>query len=327
MFGRIGEEMMRNVAIGGLVAVGLMLAGPAWAQPRAAIEDPEANIVEELVVQAREPGPAWWKVSDADTTVYILGLAEEHLPKGLDWDQRWLQRRMKGANSLIVGTRVSLRAGIKDVPALLRARSKLKSKAPLETTLAEPLRVRFVAARERAGQPAKRYAGWTPLMAGAQLTSDAQKADTGPSAMDQIVKLAKANKVKVVDPARYQAMPFVNAALGSLTPAIHEQCLDGALRDLEAPKGQARAAAEGWARGDVGKALTAPRSFEKCLLLLGGGAELWRRMTADQAAAIVTALETPGHSVAVVSLRPLLAEGGVVSQIRLRGVDVEGPGG
>lgn len=323
---------MRRTMTGGLAAALWMATAGVWAggaaaQPRTAIEDPEANIVSELVVQAREPGPAWWKVSDADTTVYILGLAEDRLPGGLAWDQRFLQRRMKGANSLIVGTRVSLRAGLGDVPALLRARAKLKSKTPLEETLREPLRSRFVAARERAGLPAKRYAGWTPLMAGAQLTEDVQKAQAGPSTLEQILKLAKADKVKVVDPARYKAMPFINAALGSLTPSIHEQCLDGALADLEAPPAQARAAVEGWARGDVGQALTAPRRFEKCLLLLGGGPELWRRMTADEAAAIVNALETPGHSVAVISLRPLLAEGGVVSQLRLRGVDVEGPGG
>lgn len=319
--------MHRAMAGGLAAALWMTMAGVAAAQPRTAIEDPEANIVSELVVQAREPGPAWWKVSDADTTVYILALADERLPKGLTWDQRWLQRRMKGANSLIVGTRVSLRAGLGDVPALLRARKKLRSKTPLEETLREPLRSRFVAARERAGLPAKRYAGWTPLMAAAQLTDDVQKAQTGPSTMDQIIKLAKAEKVKVVDPARYKAVPFMNTALASLTPSVHEQCLDGALTDLEAPPARGRAAAEGWARGDVGKALTAPRTFEKCLLLLGGGPELWRRMTADQAAAIVNALETPGHSVAVISLRPLLAEGGVVSQLRLRGVDVEGPGG
>ncbi|WP_296596074.1 TraB/GumN family protein [Phenylobacterium sp.] len=319
---------MRRAMAGGLVAaLWMATASVAAAQPRTAIEDPEANIVSELVVQAREPGPAWWKVSDADTTVYILALSDERLPKGLAWDQRWLQRRLKGANSLIVGTRVSLRAGLGDVPALLRARAKLRSKTPLEESLREPLRSRFVAARERAGLPAKRYAGWTPLMAGAQLTEDVQKAQTAPSTMDQIIKLAKADKVKVVDPARYKAVPFVNTALASLTPSVHEQCLDGALKDLEASRAQGRAAAEGWARGDVGQALTAPRSFEKCLLLLGGGPELWRRMTADQAAAIVNALETPGHSVAVVSLRPLLAEGGVISQLRLRGVDVEGPGG
>jgi len=312
--------------IGLFAAVVLAWPAAGWAQPRPMLEDPEGTIVEELVVQAREPGPAWWKVEDADTTVWILGIGEERLPPGLAWDQRWLQRRLKGANSLILGTRVSLRAKVSDVPALLKARSKLKSKAPMETTLPEPLRVRFVAARERIGQPAGRYAGWSPMMAGQQLLANTRKGEAGPSVIGPILKRAKAEKAKVVDPARYEAMPFIRAAMGSLTPAVHEQCLDGALRDADAPKGRARAAAEGWARGDVAAALREPRSFEKCLLLLGGGADLWRRMTGDQAAAIVAALEKPGHSVAIISLRPLLAQGGVIEQLEAKGVEVTGPG-
>jgi hypothetical protein len=53
------------------MAAALVVAWPAVAQ--APLEDPDANIVEELVVQAKSPGPAWWKVSDEDTTVWILG--------------------------------------------------------------------------------------------------------------------------------------------------------------------------------------------------------------------------------------------------------------
>jgi uncharacterized protein YbaP (TraB family) len=309
-----------------LVAAAAALAlwpGAAGAQR---LEDPEANIVEELVIQAKEPGPAWWTVSDDDTTVYILGILDDRMPAGVTWDRRFLDRRLKGANSLIVGTRVSLSAKLKDIPALLRARKQLRSKTPLETTLPEPLRVRFVAARERAGLPAAKYAGWAPLLAGQQLTDDVRQKEGVTRVVDPILKAARREKVKIVDPARYEAMPFVRTALASLTPAVHEQCLDGALDDLEAPTARRRAAAQGWASGDVAAALTEPRSFEKCLLLLGGGSELWRRVNRDNAAAIAAALEKPGHSVAIVSLRPLLAEGGVVQELERRGLEVTGAG-
>jgi hypothetical protein len=63
-------------------ALGLLSAPAAFAQQAVDASgpidlhkvDPEANLVEELVVNARLPGPAWWKVSDADTTVYVLGV-------------------------------------------------------------------------------------------------------------------------------------------------------------------------------------------------------------------------------------------------------------
>lgn len=308
------------------VAAVLVAAAPGVAAAQARLEDPEATIVEELVVVAKSPGPAWWKVSDDDSTVWILGIADESLPGGVAWDRRTLDKRLKGANSLIVGTRVSLKAKITDVPALLKIRGKLKSKAPVETTLPEPLRVRFVAARERIGQPAGKYAGWQPMLAGQQLLADTKKGQGATPVVEPILKAAKREKVKLVDPARYDAMPFIRSAMGSLTPALQEQCLDLALRDAEAPSERSRAAAVGWARGDVAAALTEPRSFEKCLLLLGGGADLWRRVVADNASAIQGALGRPGHSVAIVSLRLLLAEGGVAQTLEARGVEVEGGG-
>lgn len=305
-----------------LLAALMLGVGPAQAQAR--LEDPEANIVAELVIQAKAPGPAWWKVSDDDTTVWILAVGDDPLPPGVTWDRRFVDRRLKGANSLIVATRVNLKGGLRDIPALLRMRKQMRSKTPLEAGLPAPLRARFVAQRERLGQPAGRYADWKPFMAGLQLLDDAQKGRRGGAVVDTVVKAAKREKARIVQPASYKAMPVLQQAMASLTPQVHEQCLDLALRDAEAPPGRTVAAARGWARGDVAAALTEPRNVERCLLLLGGGAELWRRVNADNAAAIAAALQKPGHSVAVVHLRALLAEGGIAQLLEAKGLEVEG---
>lgn len=301
----------------------LALALPAAAQP---LPDPEGAIVEELVVQALEPGPAWWRVSDADSTVYILGVAGDRMPAGVGWDQTFLEKRLTGANGLIVGTRVALTGKLRDIPALLKARAQLRSKTPLEESLDPALRARFVAAREKTGKPASRYAGWQPLVAGTLLLQDRGGKSAEPGVTETVLKLAKARKIKTIEPARYDAVPFMRSAMGSLTPAIHRQCLEAALTDIEAPAGRGAAAAKGWARGDVAAALSEPRSFEKCVMLLGGGATLWKRMVGDQAGAVAKALETPGHTVAIISLRPLLAEDGVVEQLQAKGLTVRGPG-
>lgn len=290
------------------------------------LEDPGANIVEALVVTAVDPGPAWWRVSDGDTTVWILAVGEDSIPNDLRWDRKALERRLDGASSLIVDTRVNLTAGLRDIPALLRARAALRSKTPLEETLDPALRTRFVAARERLDKPAGRYAGWMPMMAGVLLVSDSRDRRMTTSVTREVIAAAKARKVPRVEPARYKAVPFMQEALASLTPAVHRQCLEGALADVETPPSRARAAAEGWARGDVAAALREPRSFEKCLLLMGGGAQLWRRVADDDAGAIAEALKTPGHSVAIVGLRQLLADDGVVEKLQARGLRVIGPG-
>src|SRR5580658_363434 len=81
-----------------LVAIGLTLAisAPIAAQT----PDPEATIVQELVVTARAGGPAWWRVSSGPSTVYVLGVPEA-LPKGLRWDMTLTRRRLAGAHELI----------------------------------------------------------------------------------------------------------------------------------------------------------------------------------------------------------------------------------
>jgi hypothetical protein len=311
---------MKSLAL----AFGLsFLALAAGAQP---LPDPEATIVEELVVQAREAGPPWWRVVDADTTVWILAVGENEIPADIAWDRRALERRLTGANSLIVGTRIGLTGGLRDIPALLKARSQLKSKTPMEETLPPALRARFAAARERIGRPAKKYAGWQPILVGGQLISDSQREEKLTSVNKAVLAEAKRRKVKVVDPARYDAVPFIRKALGSLTPDLQHRCLDSAIRDAEAPRARRRAAAQGWARGDVAAALGEPRNYDSCVLLMGGGAELWRRARDDRMAAIVAAMKQPGHAVAIIGLRALIAEEGVIQELEAKGFKVLGPG-
>ena len=313
---------MRLLKTVGLLAALALTCGTAGAAP---IEDPEATVVEALVVQAVEPGPAWWRVSDGDSIVYILGAPESPMPPGVAWDKRTVERRLTGANGLLMGS--SMTAGLRDLPALLKIRAQLKSKTPLEAGLPSALRARFVAARERLGQPASRYAGWTPLVAGALVYGDSRDRKTGWTyTRAAVTQAAKKRKVRVIFSARYKAVPFARTAIAGLTPAIHLQCLESALEDIETSGARVRASAAGWARGDVALALTAPRNFDRCLLLLSGGAELWRRQSRDDVTAIATALKKPGKTVAVIGLRRLLAEDGVLEQLRDRGLQVAGPG-
>ncbi len=313
---------MRLLKTTGLIAALALSFGTATAAP---IEDPEGTVVDAFVVQAVEPGPAWWRVSDGDSIVYILGAPESPMPPGVTWDKRTVERRLAGANGLLMGS--SMTAGLRDLPALLKIRAQLKSKTPLEPGLSPALRARFVAARTRLGQPASKYAGWTPLVAGALIYGDSRDRKKGWSyTRAAVTQAAKKRKVKVTFSAQYKAVPFARAAIAGLTPAIHQQCLESALEDLETSDARVRASAAGWARGDVAVALTAPRNFDRCLLLLSGGAELWRRQSRDDAAAIATALKKPGKAVAVIGLRRLLAEDGVLEQLRDKGFDVAGPG-
>jgi len=88
------------------------------------------------VVTGRLPGPAWWRVSDADTTVYVLG-APSVMPKSLPWDESVLLRRLEGANRVILPfNQVSV--SLLTVPGAAFNLLRLRSRTPYEETLARP---------------------------------------------------------------------------------------------------------------------------------------------------------------------------------------------
>jgi hypothetical protein len=73
-------------------------------------------------------------------------------------------------------------------------------------------------------------------------------------------------------------------------------------------------------------ALAGERSYERCLNAAPGALAFDARAKADQAAAIAKALQRPGHSIAVVPLRTLLSQGGVLDRLRAEGFEVQTPG-
>ena len=313
---------MKRIWRNRLVAIGLALASDASAA--VPTPDPEATIVQELVVTAKTGGPAWWRVSSGTSTVFVLGVPEA-LPKGLKWDMTLVRRRLAGAHELIAPPTIT--AGLGDVFALLNARKHFRSKGRMEDTLPADLRARFLADRARLNPDPRAYVGWTPLVAALLMVSDFRRR-SGLEAREpagSVTRLARGQGVRVVPAGSYRAVSLVRAAETGLAQA-GPACLADALDEIEAGPGRTAAAAQGWARGDVAEALSAQRGYEKCLNSLPDGADLAGKAMTDTTATIAAALAAPGYSVAVVNLRTLLAQGGVLQRLRARGYAVAVPG-
>jgi uncharacterized protein YbaP (TraB family) len=311
------------------VVLALALAAPAMAQvpltpARPDPRDPDAVIVEELVVVARDKGPAWWTVSDGDTTVYVLGVPSI-APKHMPWDRTVFERRLKGANAVILpfqDVRVRLTTSLGAAWNYLR----LKSSTPFEETLDTDRRYRFQEARTRLGQPAKRYGTKNPLAAGLLLLTDYRErsglVNTDP------IKLIKGLSQQAHVPIwqkSYDIAPQLGAILKTPREA-GDACLDEVIALVRAGPGGTIAATQAWAQGDVPKALENERTYERCIALVPGAASFDARVKSDQVAEIEQALKSPGHAIAVVQLRPLLAQGGVLDRLRSAGFTVKTPG-
>lgn len=286
--------------------------------------DPDATLVEELVVTARLPGPAWWRVSDGDSTVYVLG-APSIAPKRQQWDQLQFTRRLDGANVVILPFS-GLRVKLTGAPGAALSYLRLKSSKPFEERLDPSTKARFVAAREKLGQPADHYKTTHPLAAALILTGDYREKEglTTADPTKLIKLLAEREKVKVVQRS-YDLGPLLGAVLKT-SQAAGGACLDEVLDQVEAGPGGTVAASRAWADGNVLGALGAERSYERCIAVTPGASAFDARVKADLAKDIEAALKTPGHAIAVAPLRTLLAQGGVLDRLRAKGYEVKTPG-
>jgi len=303
-----------------LLAAVLCLAAAPPSPP-----DPEGQVVADLVVRAPSGGPAWWKVSSGGATVWVLGVPDA-LPKGLAWSDVVLDRRLNQASRVILPPVASF--GLFDVFGALALNCKLRVKTPFEAALPPDLARRFAAGAAALRQSPARYDRWKPALAGLIMVADFRKvaALDGNQPLNQIRAAARRHQLRAAPAIAYPALPMARTLAGELTSQVNLACLSDALDEIEAGAGRVQASARAWAVGDTPGALAAERGFERCLAALPNGADLVHRTEADQASAIAKALQTPGVVVAVVELRPLLAQGGVLDRLRALGFTVKAPG-
>ena len=299
----------------------LLLAAPAAAQV------PEAPLLAEVLVVGRPPGPPLWRVQRGGAEVLVLGTVSP-VPHLLDWDETRLERHLARADRLLLPPEVKV--GALDAARMFVGQGALKlpGRATLEATLPEPLRVRFVAARERALKPAARYARWKPAVAGFLVLSDWREAAGLSMAKpaSTVRRMAKGRRLKVRTVAAYRLAPLARSAAG-LSAEAHLVCLDAALRQNDAEGAHARTVAQAWAEGDLRtvRRLYDPLLLDACLAQAPAADALVRRGVADTAAAIEASLRDGGTAVAVVDLALLLRPDGVLERLRAGGATVSAP--
>ncbi|WP_426030884.1 TraB/GumN family protein [Caulobacter sp. DWP3-1-3b2] len=291
--------------------------------------DPEANLVEALVVNARLPGPAWWKVSDADTVIYVLGVPAL-TPSKLDVDSSVLKRRLDGANVLIMGQEADVSL-VRIVALALGGKRYFISSTPMRQTLPPELRARLEARLLASKQKLDSLDEVKPAFAGFVVANsqDGNLSISVGGVTDTIREIARSKDI--ADRPRIQTLPgysLVEAVktLGTAPQPLQELCLDAGLRQAESGEGGIKLLSERWARGEVRAVVLADRGFSRCLASTPSIARELRSGRDDAVVAIAAALGKPGKAVAVIELRSLLAQDGVLDQLRGRGFVVTTPG-
>lgn len=290
--------------------------------------DSQANLVEALIVNARLPGPAWWKVSDGDTTVYVMGVPA-FAPQKLDFDDSVLRRRLDGANVLIIGQEPEVR--ILSLLALIPGRGKqFMMDKPMRDTLPPDLRARLEKQLKARGKPLSEHDDMKPALAGFVIANErgGGVSITVGDLTKHIRDLANSKDLKAQPRIKklddYDLIGMVKSLAEAPQP-LQELCLDAGLKQAENGLASVRETAEQWAEGQVREVVSADRGFQRCLASTPWIARQFKEGQDDAVGAITSALKKPGKAVAVIELRSLLAEGGVLDRLRAKGFTVTAP--
>lgn len=304
-------KLMRPAALATALLIGLSTTVGAVAQPP---EEEDTTLVSGVLIVAERPGPAFWKVSDADSTVWVLGVPSA-LPRGQAWKKDDLKTHLTGANVLIVGSG-GVTVNPFDIIRLMFTTRRFRADRPLDQTLDPDLLARMDKAYtaldagnlDRVHDLKPGYAAF--LLSGLfQRSLDMQSGQPEKAILREAflrVKTERVGRSGLIDMLRLiEEMPQDTASA----------CIEDALAQVDAGPERALGAADGWAHGDLRMAISAERGFERCL---SADPEITAATDANNTevvGAILAALDTPGKSVAVVDLRPLLSKGGILERL------------
>lgn len=331
-------NQLKAMAAAGLIATAL----PASAQPPVAAGEAEV-VVSELVVPSEAGGPAWWKVSDADSRVYILVIPQT-APRNLDWDRTLLERRLDGASRLYLPVGMSLNpasllgvAGVAvQAPKIMKQlgpRERPKGdKTTLEEKLPPDVREKFVAMRTKIGKPASAYEILMPDAAAQQIEEDYRAwAGLGAGPLADIRAIARRKKVPDQPIAKF-SVPLTKIDFKA-TGDRSSSCLAGALDLVERQAREDRRVAEAWAKGDprplLNPARRPPDTYMCRSVSLSATPAQARAVTnglvQDEVKVITAALKRPGKIVVVLNGREMFLADGVLTKLKAMGYEVTTP--
>lgn len=333
--------MTKPTAFNATLALGLLYAGVAFAQasnetgviptppPTASSpSDLQANTVEALLVTGRAAGPAWWSVTDDDTTVYVLGMPA-FFPKGQRFETLRLRQRLDGANVLILGQAPHMKVGA-FVRTVVGSKKKFRSAQSMREGLPPDLRMRLEARLTKDKAPLDAVDSDKPAFAGFRIAYDvnAEGAIDIGEPIGRIRNAAQSKELAKPPPIRKLSDFDLIAAAKALAAApqpVQELCLDAGLRQAATGEDGIRATARRWAEGGAHDVLPVDESFGACLAAVPPITRDLIRGRDEASMAITEALNTPGKAVAVIELRSLLETNGVLDQLRAKGFTVVNP--
>jgi hypothetical protein len=303
-----------------------MLVG-AGVPDRSAAQTPEPQVAEldEIVVLARRSGAPMWTVTRGDSTLILVG-AITGIPRDLAWRPDDLEAAAARSNQIL--SPQEGRVSVSDIFRIIW-RARTIGMMPQGQTTADYLTPDYQA-RLEAIMAEERNQDWRTeslLLVGFQLMQDKagyRAGRSGDDAMDVIRRAARRARVPVRPVGTVRGDELVDSLITAPQTA-HVPCVEAAIVAAEQGPDSARIRAEDWRALRVADVVASPidRALNQCWPW--GDPEIAPQLRQQWAAAIETALVSPGVIMGVAPIRLLAEEGGVLDGLEARGFDVVGP--
>ena len=313
-----------------LVSVAALLlvltAGPTVASAAGTqVPGPQVAELDEIVVLARRSGAPMWTVTRGDSTLILVG-AITGIPRDLAWRPDDLEAAAARSNQIL--SPQEGRVSVSDIFRIIW-RARTIGMMPQGQTTADYLTPDYQARLESI-MADERNQDWRTeslLLVGFQLMQEKagyRVGRSGDDAMDVIRRAARRARVPVRPVGTVRGDELVDSLITAPQTA-HVPCVEAAIVAAEQGPDSARIRAEDWRALRVADVIASPidRALNQCWPW--GDPEIAPQLRQQWAAAIETALVSPGVIMGVAPIRLLAEEGGVLDGLEARGFDVIGP--
>jgi len=308
------------------VAAALALVSGGVSGVHAQTPDPAPPVqLDDVVVQARRSGAPMWTVVSGESTLILVG-AITGIPRDLSWRPQELEAAAARSDQILFPQEG--RASIADLFRVIW-RARTIGLLPGDQTSADYLSPEWQGRLETV-MAGERNQGWrrkSLLFLSFDLMRDRAGFTGrrgGEDATDVIRRAARRARVEVRPVGTVRGDEVIDSLIAAPQSA-HLPCVEAAIAAAEVGPDAARERAEDWRALRVADVVASPidEALNQCWPW--GDPEIAPQLRQQWAAAIETAMISPGVTMGVAPIRLLAEKGGVLDGLEARGFEVVGP--
>ena len=315
---------MRIFAV--VISALVLLGGAGFAgRADARVQEPQVAELDDVVVLARRSGAPMWTITRGDTTLILVG-AITGIPRDLSWRPDDLEAAAARSDLILFPSQG--RASVTDLFRVIW-RARTIGLMPQGQTTADYLTPDYQARLEAimAGDRNQDWRTKSLLFVGFDLMQDKagySRGRSGEDATDVIRRAARRARVSIRPVGTVRGDELIDSLITAPQTA-HVPCVEAAIAAAEQGPDAARERAEDWRALRVADVVASPIDLALNQCWPWGDPEIAPQLRQQWAAAIETAMISPGVTMGVAPIRLLADEGGVLDGLVARGFEVVGP--